>query len=335
MSTLLSVQQVLTQTGIARATLYRMIEEGMPYKQVGLRKKMFELNEVLEFMGKRKNDLISKLDDGKEYTNDEICAIFKCSTQGGMRRSHSTGALVLTSHHDDPNNAYLDYWQGDILYYTGMGMEGDQDIEFAQNKTLANSGHNGVIVYLFEVFSSGRYTYRGIVKLCGEPFQKDELDFLGNKRKVWKFPLALVNKNLLEESFIKKEQAALNRSTHFLSDKELYKRVNLLDGIAHSRLTTTIVYEYNPFVREYAKRRAHGCCQLCGEKAPFEVNEQPYLKTYHLQPLSKKGKDNVQNVAALCPNCYERMLQLRSKSDLDKIEKRLFADEEAFQNKIK
>ena len=103
MKNLLTVAEILDVTGIARATLYRMIDEGLPYKQVGNRKKLFDPEEVQEFIGKRKNDLVSKLEIGKEYSNEELCAIFKCSTQGGMRRSHSTGALVLTSHHDDPN----------------------------------------------------------------------------------------------------------------------------------------------------------------------------------------------------------------------------------------
>ncbi len=330
MKNLLTVAEILDVTGIARATLYRMIDEGLPYKQVGNRKKLFDPEEVQEFIGKRKNDLVSKLEIGKEYSNEELCAIFKCSTQGGMRRSHSTGALVLTSHHDDPNNAYVDYWQGDTFYYTGMGMDGDQEIDYAQNKTLKNSNSNGVIVYLFEVFSSRKYLYRGIVKLVATPFQKKELDFSGNMRTVWKFPLQLISQNLLNQGFVEREQKYIGRTTQEISDKALREKVAHVDGIARSRTTKTITYEYNLYVREYVKRRAHGRCQLCKKAAPFQIEGKPFLKTYHLIPLAKNGLDKPQNIAALCPNCYEQLKLLHSGHDIEKIRAQIEEDEKSF-----
>ncbi|MBD5083244.1 MAG: HNH endonuclease [Clostridiales bacterium] len=332
MKDLLTVKEILNQTGIARATLYRLIDEGLPYEQVGTRKKLFNLNEVVEFIEKRKNALVTKLEIGKEYSNEEIALIFKCSTQGGMRRSHSTGALVLTSHHDDPNNAYLDYWQGNTFFYTGMGMEGNQDIEYAQNKTLNESNRNGVIVHLFEVFSSKKYMYRGIVKLAGTPFQKEEDDFSGNKRQVWKFPLKLIGDNFLEESFINDEQKYISNASQNISDIALRKKVTEFDGIPRSRITRTKTYEYNPYVREYAKRRAKGQCQLCGNVAPFYANGKPFLKTYHLVPLSKAGYDNYKNIAALCPNCYERINILHNNDDIEKVTQKIEEDEKIFQN---
>ncbi|MCH5314584.1 MAG: HNH endonuclease [Eubacterium sp.] len=335
MKRLLTVNETLIETGIARATLYRLIDEGLPYEQVGTRKKLFNPDEVKEFIEKRKNALITKLKIGSEYSNDEISLMFKCSTQGGMRRSHSTGALVLTSHHDDPNNAYLDYWQGDTFFYTGMGMEGDQDIEYAQNKTLNQSNHNGVIVHLFEVFSNKKYMYRGIVKLVEEPFQKEEKDFSGKKRKVWKFPLKLITNNLLDESFVDSEQKYISNATQKISDKELRKKIKQFDGIPRSRMTRAKTYEYNPYVREYAKRRAKGHCQLCGSDAPFYANDQPFLKTYHIVPLSRNGCDNYKNIAALCPNCYEKINILHEDNDIIRIKEKIEEDEKVFKNLIK
>ena len=326
MTELLTVSEILELTGIARTTLYRMIDEGLPYTQVGTRKKLFALEEVQEFIDKRKNDLITKLEIGKEYYNEELCAIFKCSTQGGMRRSHSTHALVLISHHDDPNNAYMDYWENDVFYYTGMGMEGPQDIDFAQNKTLKDSNSNGVIVYLFEVFCNKKYMYRGIVRLIGKPFQKEENDFAGNLRMVWKFPIKLINQNLLDEQFIIKEQKMLGDAIQDIPDEELKKKISSVDGIARSRVTKTITYEYNLYVREYAKRRAHGRCQLCKKEAPFFVEGKQFLKSYHLCPLSKGGLDVVNNVAALCPNCYEKLIHVHSNEDIEEIQAQIEKD---------
>lgn len=211
-----------------------------------------------------------------------------------------------------------------------MGMEGDQDLNYAQNKTLAESNNNGVIVYLFEVFSNHRYLYRGIVRLIDKPFTKKEIDFSGNERIVWKFPIQLINQELLSDVFLINEQSIMDHSIKTISNSELRQRATIVDGIVRSRVTRSTTYEYNLFVREYAKRRAHGCCQLCGNLAPFEVDGVPYLKTYHLVPLTKGGLDHPQNIGALCPNCYEKIMLLHSENDKARIQQQIEKDEMDF-----
>ena len=105
---------------------------------------------------------------GQVINNDELCEIFKCSTQGGMRRSYKTNTLVLVSNH--VKSIYDDKWIDNILHYTGTGKTGDQSITFNQNHTLNNSNNNGVIVHLFEVFKEREYFYQGIVKLDAAPY---------------------------------------------------------------------------------------------------------------------------------------------------------------------
>ena len=64
---------------------------------------------------------IDSLKIGTELDNAELQAIFKCSPQGGMRRSHETNTLVIVSNrimsiykdrHDEETST---------LYYTGIG----------------------------------------------------------------------------------------------------------------------------------------------------------------------------------------------------------------------
>lgn len=137
---------------------------------------------------------IQDLTTGNQYSNREITDTFQCSPQGGMRRSHRTNTLVLISNQtqDQEENPYLDRWENGVYYYTGMGLSGDQDINFGQNRTLSNSDHNGVEVHLFEVRHPRVYTYRGIVQLAGTPTQEVQEDQNGNSRIVWVFPLELV-----------------------------------------------------------------------------------------------------------------------------------------------
>jgi hypothetical protein len=40
-----------------------------------------------------------RLNQGSGINNQELCAIFKCSPQGGMRKSNSTDTLVVISNH--------------------------------------------------------------------------------------------------------------------------------------------------------------------------------------------------------------------------------------------
>ena len=138
------------------------------------------------------NDITRQLFVNKEYTNDDIVNIFRVSSQGGMRKSNTTNSLVLIARHR-PDNPYDDKWNGDHFEYTGMGMIGDQSVDFAQNKTLTNSRTNGVTVYLFESFKEKSYIYKGIVELDGEPYFERQKDANGNMRRVVKFSLKLAS----------------------------------------------------------------------------------------------------------------------------------------------
>ena len=127
---------------------------------------------------------------GQEISNEQIMEIFKCGNMGGMRRSIKTSTLVIVSDHT--KGLYDDKWLADVLHYTGMGLRGNQSLMWSQNKTLYESNENGVDVFLFEVFKSKHYTYRGQVKLISKPYEEVQKDIDGNNRNVWIFPLKLV-----------------------------------------------------------------------------------------------------------------------------------------------
>ncbi|WP_257132417.1 hypothetical protein [Bacillus thuringiensis] len=57
---------------------------------------------------------------------------------------YKTNTLVLFSDHTKGING--DRWDKDILYYTGIGQEGDQVLEGNPNKTLYESNETGVNV---------------------------------------------------------------------------------------------------------------------------------------------------------------------------------------------
>jgi len=83
----------------------------------------------------------------------------------------------------------------------------------------------------------------------------------------------------------------------------------------------SVVTRYrDPYISLYAKKRANGVCQLCGERAPFEdKNGQPYLESHHIKWLSRGGEDAIENVVGLCPNCHRKMHVLDLQQDIEKL----------------
>jgi len=267
-----------------------------------------------------------KIEIGQIVDNERIVNEFGCSPQGGMRRSHKTNTLVLISNHvPSRGKVYDDKQVGDTYHYTGMGMNGNQDISFAQNKTLAESKDSGVRVYFFEVFKPREYTFMGEVSLSGKPYTEGQTDESGRLRRVWMFPLRLMSNNdprsiidekILEDVF--EEQVKIAKE---LTTEELYSlAIRSGSTKTNARRTKSITYTRNPYIAEYAKRRAKGRCQLCEKPAPFlDLRGSPYLESHHILWLSKGGPDIVENTVALCPNCHKCVHVRNDKENINKL----------------
>lgn len=254
------------------------------------------------------------LQPGQIVDNESLRNIFKCSPQGGMRRSRATNSLVLITNHI--KSIYSDRWIGDILHYTGMGTEGDQSLTFQQNKTLHESPTNGVNLYLFEVFKDKEYTYIGQVKLDEEPYQETQ-----NNRQVFMFPLKLISNNypIIEQESIESVRHAQIRRINKLNQEELFSIVsNISNPNPTVRTTTVQTYSRSYAISRLRKILANGTCELCNEPAPFnDRNGEPYLESHHIVWLSNGGSDTLENTVALCPNCHKKIHILNSQDDRD------------------
>lgn len=254
---------------------------------------------------------------GTKINNAELCEVFGCSPQGGMRRAHKTNTLVIVSNHIE--SIYDDRWSDGVLHYTGMGTKGDQSLTFRYNKTLAESGSNGVAVHLFEVFKDQEYTYVGEVKLAGIPYSEIQPDKLSNPRKVYVFPVKLAS----GERQVRKEdresvESVRVRKARKLTVEELQALAAKGRKAATRYQQKSTSYERNIWVAELAKRLAKGQCQLCLKPAPFNnAKGDPYLETHHIVWLSKDGDDTPDNTVALCPNCHKKMHIVDDKDDVE------------------
>ena len=221
-------------------------------------------------MEKNNNQInMEKIKVGCVYTNDQLMNMFSVANVGGMRKSNVNNCLLLIS--DYTKGLYENKWIGNELHYTGMGQIGNQSLDFKQNRTLNESNENGIELYLFEVFISNQYIYKGKVKLTGKPYQETQMDSNKKLRKVWMFPLSIIegDSSITSEQYeksrehIKKEVKKLSlEELKILSENNSKKEVP-------KRNVMNSTYIRDEIIAEYTKRRANGICQLCGKEAPF------------------------------------------------------------------
>ena len=266
----------------------------------------------------------NQLLQGQILNNDELCNIFLCSPQGGMRRSLKTNTLLLVSNHVE--SIYDDRWIDGVFHYTGMGQTGDQSLSFSQNRTLAESNQNGVEIHLFEVDVDKEYKYQGIVQLAGAPYQEKQPDIEGNDRTVYVFPLMLKDAQPLPYSFNEFEivQKKRERKAKRLTLEELAEKAQKAPAKVGERAVQGIQYERDPYVALLTKLRANGVCDLCNQPGPFkDKNGDNYLESHHIEWLSKGGQDKPENTVALCPNCHRKMHIVNDPDDIEKLKNHL------------
>ncbi len=292
-------------------------------------------NKKLAVLTSMSTHTIEQLEIGDKLTNQQLCDIFGCSPQGGMRKSNSTNTLVLVSNHIE--SIYEDRWDNDVLHYTGMGTTGHQSLNFAQNKTLHQSNSNGVGLHLFEVFKDKQYTYAGQVILCSEPYTEIQPDREGQERTVYVFPLTLKSSRryITAEDRQHTYQVKENKAKK-LNDQEIALRVEHSTRKPSKTRVKTNVYERNVWVAEFAKRLAKGNCQLCLQPAPFNDKKgTAYLETHHIIWLSQGGEDTPENTVALCPNCHRKMHIVDDNRDIELLTQRAKHQIETFFNQEK
>ncbi|MEJ2249612.1 MAG: HNH endonuclease [Candidatus Lokiarchaeota archaeon] len=108
--------------------------------------------------------------------------------------------------------------------------------------------------------------------------------------------------------------------------KDLREKVrSSTDSEIKQTLSVQKVFLRNKHVRVYAKLRAGGECECCGNTAPFEKqNGRKYLEVHHIKSLSEGGKDIPMNVAAICPNCHRALHYSINRDKLrSKVEKKI------------
>ena len=87
--------------------------------------------------------------------------------------------------------------------------------------------------------------------------------------------------------------------------RQLTSSVPLGQAVPASIPTNGMSFLRDPAVKAWVLRKADGCCEACGEAAPFQGDDgEPFLEVHHIRSLASGGSDRVSNAVALCPNCH-------------------------------
>lgn len=328
MANYLTMTQLIKETGISKTTMYRLRDEGLPCIQVGA-KTLYDPDAVLEFVKQRKDNEMQMV-VGEIYTNKEICDSFHVSPMGGIRKSNSKRAIITIAYTHNSEFKNYDYWVDDTLYFYGQGAYGNQNFETGFNAALFDAPKTGYTIYLFEKIDPNQYLYRGIVELVDV---KRDLGFdkNGEKRDLLLFLLKLKgNQDYIPEEVLEQEEHEADKDAKLLPNSVVAQIAeNEEDNYpGYQRRIVKTVSRPNALTRRYVLMRAQGYCELCGKKAPFEVNGEPYLQIDHIIPLSKGGTNSIDNLAALCPNCNCMKANIVNEDMISTIRENIRRDEE-------
>lgn len=271
---------------------------------------------------------------GTVLTENEVHETFECQTTLGIRMSKKNNLFVIMSG-SAKKQIYHDRWVDDVLYYNGTDINSDTS---ANQTLIRGKGNNNSQLYdvwfadeasrpqifLFVKRIANQCVYKGEVVLDREPFIEDRGDNSG--RKVWIFPLKLksFDATLNEDRYEQQEDRALSDDlTRLKTIAENNARMQPAGATTKHRAITN-VYERSPYVSAYAKIRTKGYCDLCCKRGPFDDKEgRPYLESHHVQWLSRGGKDVIDNIVALCPNCHRKMHILDDPIDVAALKERI------------
>ena len=258
------------------------------------------------------------LTPGQILTGDDLQRVFTCDDRGDMRRSRKTRALVVLS--DQFEAITPDHWDGAVLHFAAVNLPGERELDDAFTGALTGSdGDAGAAVYLLERLGPDQYLFDGAVQLAGPPCRETRVGDDGRPHDVWVLPLKLAGREEpppLPAGLVAELRGEQERRARHLNQAELTRRAALARETPEPRAVLTTTYSSDPYVAEFARRRAAGHCQLCGGAAPFRAKGgRPFLEVHHLLWLSRGGPDTLANTTALCPDCHRRMHVLDHEAD--------------------
>ena len=251
------------------------------------------------------DNIPQKFIEGKIYRRSELHNEFGGSRQSGISPSARYRIIFLFSGTSGAQFGYNDEWKNGVFHYTGEGQVGDMEY-LRGNLAIKDHLQNEKELHVFEQQEKAMVKYIGQM-VCIGTYSKQGLDKNGKNRSVIIFELAPLSEIVEYEPTNSEEKNTIsnleNSSLADLRKKALLQSVSSSTAIERK----TQIWKASQAIKLYAKKRAQGICEGCGNPAPFVKDDNsPYLEVHHINRLSDGGPDDPGWVAAICPNCHRR-----------------------------
>jgi len=249
-----------------------------------------------------------QLQPGQFYQRADLHAYFGGQRQGGIVTPKAHPVILLFSSPKGEAYGYRDGWleDRDLYLYSGEGTEGDMTLDKGNRAVLEHASQGKRLLLFARQKERGPYLYVGEFSYA-DHFWSWNADAQGTLRKVLTFILKPI-------SAVREGPEA-----ELTPEQELLLQQGRLGGRPSLRESVVRRYGRSALVAQQALQRAQGRCELCGSSAPFvDLNDEPFLEVHHIIPLSEGGTDDLQNTAALCPNCHRAVHYAKNAPELQR-----------------
>lgn len=243
---------------------------------------------------------------GEKYSSHQILIFARSydTRSGGMFVLSSDGvpsAVVIKA--TLSGGQYANEWlhePSNLKYYL-KSINGKFEESFKANASIISHPNIPILTFV-RGGNKDAFSYQGIFKYVGLVREPD-----GSK---W-FNLAKDDgrKEVVESSAYATDELAKQVARARSSSPEQRKaRLRNAPKIPPRIQVVSIGFRRNPDVVAEVLYQAKGCCQACGQPAPFKraSDGTPYLEVHHRIQLALGGEDTVENAIALCPNCHRK-----------------------------
>jgi putative restriction endonuclease len=247
----------------------------------------------------------------------DVFASYEELRQAGVHRDVRQGitgnkkdgaeSIVLAGHYEDVDN-------GDVIYYTGQGGQGDgrqvedQSLRRMRNPALVTSMVRGAPVRVVRANSpDGSATGRSSYEYAGLYQVVDAAEVVGSEgRTICRFKLVKLGTDFSDT--LDPLMAAANGVLYPGEHQRTTMRSSGETALSHSNApapmeVVTVVRRIRDSQVTRRVKAAHAdTCQICGTVVTSPRGT--HAEGCHIQPISRRGPDIESNVLCLCPNCH-------------------------------
>jgi 5-methylcytosine-specific restriction protein A len=242
------------------------------------------------------------LTPGAIYRRTDLHLRYGGQRQGGISTPASHSVVLIFTGYAGGQHRYADGWSRGVFCYFGEGQQGDMEWSRG-NAAIRDHVAHGCDLLLFEMLETPRSHVRFLGPFaCGSWEYREAPDRTGAVRRAIVFHLTPVSDAPASVS----APLAPNGNLTELRACALAAEAEVPPRSTTAALLTYI--ERSAAVRTYALARAAGKCERCGQAAPFSTPDNlPFLEVHHIRRLTDGGPDQINAVAAICPNCHRHL----------------------------